>query len=455
MTLAKRTVDATRGSLAKLILTYTIPLFLTTIIQHLFDIVDKAVLGNMADTVAVAAVGATTTITSLIINGFVGLSTGTSIVLARFVGQRDERKIRSIIDTSLLTGFLFGILVALIGVLLSPTFLTLTDCPSECYEGAVLYIRIYVSAAPFTLLYNFGSAVLRTLGDTRRPLVYITVSGVINAGLNIILCIILPQKVAAVAIATAVSKIVAAVLVLNRLCHLEDSARVSLRAMRFHVESFLRILRFGVPASISNLMFPLANLQIVSAINSFGVDAVAGQSASSAINNISHAITGAFGTATTTFMGQNIGAQNKERVKKSFWWCLGFGMILGGAVGIVTFLTGRLWMGLMVGFSSTAAIEYGMIRMQYVSTVMFVSGANSVLGHALQAYGYPAFQSVSSILFTLGFRVLWMQWIYPYNPTFEMIMACFTVSWTLNMLFYAVIVAVLNRRYNRGVYKKI
>lgn len=451
----KKKIDATQGSLVQMIFVYAIPLILTTIMQHLFDIVDKAVLGNMADTTAVAAVGATGTITTLIINGFVGLSSGTAIVLARFVGQKDEKRIRTTIDTSLIAGFGFGILVAILGVSFAPIFLTLTACPKECYEGALIYIRIYIAAAPATLLYNYGSSVLRTLGDTRRPLTYIIIGGLTNVVLNVILCLILPQKVAAVAIATAASKIICATLVLNRLCHFEDSARVSLRRMKFELAALGRILRFGIPTSISNLIYPVANLQIVSAINSFGVDAVAGNSAAGSLNNLCSAITGGFGTAATTFMGQNIGAEKPQRVKRSLLYCLLFSMLIGGVSGFFMHLTGEFWLGLVLGSSSALAIEYGMIRSFWVTQAMFINGANAVLSHALQAYGYPLFSSINAIVFTLGFRILWMQVFYPMNPTFGMVMSCFTVSWALIMGFNSVAVAILSHRYQKGKYKKI
>ena len=453
--MAKKKIDATQGPLIPLIFSYTIPLILTTLIQHFFDLVDKAVLGNMADTTAVAAVGATGSITSLVINGFVGLSAGASIVLARYVGQRDEAKMRKTIDTALTAGFGFGIVVAIIGILFAPFFLNITNCPEECYEGALIYIRIYVGAAPATLLYNYGSAILRTLGDTRRPLTYITVSGVSNAVLNVILCLILPQKVAAVAIATAASKVIAGALVLNRLCHFEDAARVSLRRLHLSLASFGQILRFGIPNAITTLIYPVANLQITPAINSFGVDAVAGSSASGSLTTLVQSVGTGFSTATSTFMGQNIGAENKERVKKSFWYCFSFNVLIMGSLGLLLALSGRFWLRIVIGSASPAAIDYGMVRMRWLSAFLFVNAAINVLRHALLAYGYPFFGSLSSIFFTLGFRVFWMQLIYPLRPTFTMIMVCFTVSWTLNMLFYLPIVLVLNRRYDRGIYKKI
>lgn len=450
-----RKVDTTQGNLVKLIFIYTIPLMLTTMIQHFFTFVDTAVLGNMADTAAVASVSATNTIISLVLNGITGLATGTNIVLARYIGQKDQEKMRSTIDTSLLTGVGFGIVVAVVGILLAPILMRLVDCPEACFDGAVLYLQIYIAAAPITLLYNYGAAILRTMGETQRPLFYISVSGIANVVLNIILCFVLEQKVAAVAIATVVSKLISAALVFHRLCHLENGMQVSVKKMRFNFQAFKNIIRFGIPTSISNLLFPIANLQVVPAINSFGVDAVAGNGAGTQIHQIMSAFTSSFSHATTTFMGQNIGACNKERVKKSFWYCLGFGFLITAAFGTFFHLTGRVWLGLILGKSAQAAIDYGMIRLFVVTQFTFISLVNNVLLHALQAFGYPFFGSISSIFFTLGFRVLWMQLLYPRFQTFEAVMACFVVSWALNAAFNAIFVAVLYRRYNKGIYKKI
>lgn len=451
----RKKLDATQGSLFKLILIYTIPLIMTTILQHMFTIVDKAVLGNMANPTAVASVGATGTVTGLIINGFVGFSTGTTIVLSRVVGEKNEKRIRETIDTSLISSVCFGLLVAIAGFFLAPLFLRWTNCPQECYDGALLYMRIYLAASPATLLYNYGSAILRSLGDTRRPLNYIMIGGVVNLILNVLLCLILPQKVAAVAIATVASKVIGAVLVVNRLCHWEDSARVSLRRICFRFAALGKIVRMGIPPAINQLVYPLANLQIVSAINSYGVDAMAGQSAASSLQTICGAITGGFGAATTTFMGQNIGAQKPKRVFGSFWRCMAFGTLIGGGVGFLIVLTGHWGLGLILGFSSTAAIEFGKVYLFYVTQFGFVSGINSVLVHALQAYGYPVFGSINAIVFTLGFRIVWMQFIYPLNPTWSTLMLCFTVSWILVATFNSVMTTIISVRYRHGKYKKI
>ena len=449
-------VDATKGALVKLIFIYTIPLILTTILQDLFNLADKAVLGNMAGSSAVASVGATGTVTSLIINGAVGLSTGTAIILARYVGQKNEEKIRHTIDTALITSVVFGVIVATAGFFLTPVFLSATKCPPECYEGALIYMRIYISAAPATLLYNYGSAILRTLGDTQRPLVYITIAGVVNVVLNVILCFILPQKVMAVAIATIASKIISAALVLKRLCTLEDSSRVRLNSMSFRFDIFTRILRFGIPSSISQLVLPIGNLQVTTAINSYGVNAVAGCSAAISVSSIVMAFSNGFGVATTTFMGQNIGAKNTDRVKRSFWYLIGFNILISGTLGILAYFSGRFWLGIILGASAKAAIDYGMSRMFHVTLFIFIHAISAVLTHALQAFGYPLLTSITNVAFNLGFRVLWMQLVYPRYQEFNTIMRCYTVSWILNMIFYAIFFTFIYLRYTKkGICKKI
>ena len=448
-------IDATKGPLVKLILAFAIPLMLTTFAQQLFSLIDTVVLGNMANTNAVASVGATNAITNLILTGFIGLSSGTSIVLARYIGQKNDDKVKKTIDTAILGALGLGILTAIIGIAFAPTFLRMTDCPEECFDGAVLYTRVIIAAAPATLLYNYGASILRALGDTKHPLMYIMISGVANVVLNVLLCLTLENKVAAVAIATAASKLISAILVIIRLIRMEDIARIDIRNMKFDKSSFLLILRYGVPNSISNLIIPVANLQIVPAINSYGIEAVAGNSAAASIMNLPGAISGAFGSAATTFMGQNIGAEKPDRTKKSFYYCLVINTVVGAVTGAFFVLSGRYLLAMMLGADATVAIEYGMLRLTYVASFIFISAANAVIRGGIHAYGYPVAGSISSLVSTLIFRIIWMQLIYPIAPSFVSIMICFTISWVLNMLFCSVFIAILNRRYSKGIYRRI
>jgi len=386
----------------------------------------------------------------------VGLSTGTAIVLARYAGQKSEDKIRKTIDTSIIISVSLGLLVGVVGMMLAPFFLKVTNCPKECYSGALTYMRIVVAATPVTLLYNYGSAILRTLGDSQRPLIYILIAGIVNVVLNIILCIILPQKVVAVAVATVTSKLISAILVLRRLCKLEDSARMDLKRMQFDFQTFTRIIRFGIPASVSQLVLPLGNLQIASAINSYGANALAGHSAAISVETISYAFSGGFASTAMTFMGQNIGAGSVKRVRETFRLCLLYCTLITGSIGVLTYLTGELWLGIIVGRSSTVAIEYGMLRFFYVALFMFINAISSILISAMKAFGYPVLTSITNIAINLGFRVFWMQFIYPIYPKFVTIMQCYTVAWILNLTFYILFTSIVYRRYvKKGICKNI
>lgn len=447
-------IDATRGPIVSQILLFVIPLILTTLIQTLFNAVDIAVLGNMADTRAVASVGATTTIVHLIVDAFVGISSGAKIVLSRLVGKNDEKELHRTIDTSLVLAVGFGLIVAAVAIIMGPLFLKWVDCPAECFDNAVLYIRIYLSAAPFILLYNYGSAILTSSGDTQRPLYYAIASGLLNVVLNIILCLILPQKVAAVAIATAASQIMAAVLVMIRLCHLEGALRVRIRRIRFHFHSFVQLIRFGVPIALQTLIYPLANLQIASAINSHGVACMAGNSAAATVEQMVSAFRSAFGVSTATFMGQNLGAEKPERVRKSLWHNIWLVTVINTTVCMLVMLTNSYWLRIFLG-DDMLAIEYGMTRNNLLMLAGIFAAMMAVLGHAIQAFGYPIFSTVNAVVWVLGLRALWMAFVYPLHPTYASLILCFAVSWGMSALCNIVILSVLYHRYRKGKYKRI
>ena len=217
--------------------------------------------------------------------------------------------------------------------------------------------------------------------------------------------------------------------------------------MRFDFPAFVRIFRFGVPASISSLVHPMGNLQITSAINSYGAQAIAGHSAAVSVENFVHAFVTGFGSASMTFIGQNIGAKKVDRVRKSLWLCLGYSTMIAGSLGFLTYLTGDFWIGIIVGRGASEAIAYGMVRLFYVIQFVFLYAISSVLTGALKAFGYPMLTSLTNIFFNLGFRVFWMSVVYPKSSQFNTIMFCFTVSWTLNLIFYAIFAMAVYVRY--------
>lgn len=454
--LKAKNIDATEGRLLPKIIQYAIPLILSTLVQQLFNAVDIVVLGQMADDVAVASVSATTSVTSLLVTSFVGIASGSRVVLARQIGARDQENVRKTTDTSLILSLIIGAVIAFVGFIVAPWFLEVTKCPENCVEGALIYIRIYVLAAPFILLYNFGSSAVTASGDTQRPLYYIMIGGVTNIVLNIILCLILPQKIVAVAVATVASQVICAILISNRLLKMDGPCRVIVKNMRFCFKAFVNVLRYGLPMMLVNALFPLSNLQIASAINSFGHLATAGNGAASTIENIVSATAGPIATTAATFIGQNIGARKPDRVNKSFWQCMLLTICFGGVVGVVTFFTGRFWLGLIVGFNNEVAITFGLVRMSCTTLFYFVACINNVFGSTLQAYGYSTVSAINSIFSVFVFRVIWMQGIYPHcadMPTYErffMVTFCFLVSWILRMLVNIVAYAVVRAKYQRG-----
>lgn len=428
-----KSVDATQGNLLAGIIRYAIPLILSTIIQVCFNAVDLIVIGNMADSTAVASVGATTMIVGLLVNLFVGIAAGAKIILSRLFGSKNSESIQRCADTIIITASVFGVVVAFIGVPFAPDFLRWTNCPADCIDGAVTYIRIYLLSSPAILLYNYGSAIITSSGDSQRPVIYIIIGGLINVVLNILLCFILEEKVAAVAIATAVSQIVMAAAVMHRLCTMTGDGHIQIRSLRFHIGEFKSIMRQGIPLAVSSTLYPLANLQIQSAINVYGVSAIAGNSTASTIEGISSAFTSSVNATTTVFMGQNIGARKLDRVEESFRKCLIISFLLGTVLGVAIYLSGRSLCALFLP-DDPVGIEYAMIRMFYITLFHNISAINGALGSAIQSYGYSMFSALSSIFTVFVFRMIWMFAIYPHFQNFHMLMACFLVSWVLNLI---------------------
>lgn len=435
--LKPKSVDATTGTLWKKIIAYTVPLIIGAVVQNCFNAVDLIVLGNMADASSVASIGATTSITSLLVNSFIGISSGSQLILAKLFGAKNREEIQKTANTSLITALGIALLILFFGIPLAPRMLLWTNCPSDCMDGAILYLRIYIAAAPAILLYNFGSSILRASGDSQRPLYYIVISGLVNIVLNIILCLILTEKVAAVAIATIAAQIVGAILVLRRLFVMEGDGRLTLSGMRFDLRSFRFIMAQGLPMALTNALYPFANLQIQSAINSYGVSAIAGNSAAASLEAIFNAVPAAFSSTSSVFIGQNMGANNNARARQAMRQCMLIGCSIGVILGVTIYTTSNFWLSLYLP-DDPLGISYGKIRMTFVLLFNSISCAKGIYGTALQNCGYIPFTTVSSIVGIFGFRMFWMWCVYPHFSNFHMLMACFLISWTLVLIAFVI-----------------
>ncbi len=454
MTLAKKRVDIVSGPLLASIVKFAIPLMIGSVIQILFNAVDIIVLGHMANTNAVASVGVTGAITGLLINAFIGFSTGNNIILARFLGAKDSENVRKAVDTSILSAAGIGLIIAIVGLFISPLLLSMIDCPTECWDGAVLYLRIYLCATPAILVYNFGASIIRVSGDTKRPLYYIIASGLLNVILNFILCLVLEQKVAAVAIATLSSQVLSAALVVIHLCRMQGDCHLDLRRMRFDLLTLKRIVRFGFPSAITHSLYCIPNLQIQSAINSFGPAAITGNTSAASIEGMISCVHNGFASAAMTFVGQNLGAGNTKRVKQSMLYCFLINVIAASVIGVTATALGEQLLSIYIP-DDPAAIAYGIVRMKHISLFLAVGAVNALLANCMNAFGYPVSQTICSVASILGLRMIWMLFLFPRRPSIEMLYFCFTVSWCLQLLLLSTAFVIVYRKFKKGTLHKI
>lgn len=447
-------MDITNGPLLSSIVKFAIPLIISSVVQILFNAVDIIVLGHMADTNAVASVGVTSSVTSLMVNTFIGFSTGTNIILARFLGARDRQNTRKTVDTSLIAALSIGMVIAVVSLFVSPLLLTMIDCPAECREGAVLYLRIYLCSAPAILVYNFGSAIIRVSGDTQKPLLYIVASGLLNVVLNFVLCLILPQKVAAVAIATFASQVLSAVLVVIHLLRMEGDCRMNLKSLCFDFHTLGRIIRFGFPSAITHSLYTIPNLQIQSAINGFGSAAITGNTVAINLEGMISCVHNGFGSAAMTFVGQNLGAGNEKRVNKSILYCFLINLIAGSVIGVGSTVLGKTLLGIYIP-KDPEAVAYGLVRMKHIALFLGVGAVNTLLANILNAFGYPVSQTICSLASILGLRILWMAFVFPLRPSIDMLYFCYTVSWCMQLLLLSAAFFFIYGKYRKGKLHKI
>lgn len=447
-------IDILHGPLLSSILRYSLPVMLGSLIQVLFNAADLMVVGQMGSEQSVAAIGATAPIVGLLVTSFVGLSGGTNIILARYLGGDDRENAHKTVDTSMIASVGIGLILTVVGILFAGDFLRLTACPDTCFEDSKSYLILYFSGIPAIMLYNFGSSIIRVTGDSKRPLYYLIASGLLNVVLNVIFCLILERKVLAVGIATLASQCLGAGLVTLHIARMTGPCHMDLRALRFDGKILGKILRYGAPCALTTSLYALSNLQIQSAINAYGDAGIAGSAAASSIEGMVVAFTGSFGVAALAFIGQNLGAGNSHRVRSIILYCLSLGIGFGLVLGLGLYALGRPLLGLYVP-GREQAVEYGLIRMKYILAFYAVASVNTVLVSSQQAFGHSAVPMLTSVLSILGVRVLWMAFVYPNHMTYDWLFLCYTVTWCLSMLVHIITFGIIFIRYRHGHVKAL
>lgn len=420
-------MDMLNGGLAGKLILFAIPLAFSSILQQLFNSADVAVVGRFAGDRALAAVGSCVALVGIFVNLLVGMSVGPNAALATLIGQKKRERISGMLHTILTFGAILGLLLMIVGMLSARIVLEASGTPESVMGEALLYIRIYFSSLPFMTIYNFGSAILRSYGDSRRPMYYLLASGIVNVILNLFLVICFRLGVSGVAIATVISNVLSAFLVTRHLQKRDDEFQFCFRKMHINKKELSKVLAIGIPAGIQGAIFSVSNVFIQSGINSFGEDAIAGSSLALNFEYFTYDIAAAFAQAAVTFTSQNFGAGNLKRCKKVFWLCLLFGMGFTEILSIVF----MIWDDFFVSIYTTSAgvAAFGLIRMHRVCSLEGLTATYEVESAALRGMGKSLEPSVITILGTVVFRMIWLVTIFKLVPTFDMLMNVYVASW--------------------------
>ena len=425
-----RIIDMTRGPLFRNIISYTLPIMLTGFLQLLFNAADLIIVGQFCGSISVAAVGATGAITNLIVNLFIGLSVGTGVAVAQALGAEDNQKVHRAIHTAIPTALVGGVFLTIVGVTLSETFLKWMDTPENVLPLSALYMKIYFAGIIFMMIYNFCASILRASGDTKSPLVFLTIAGVINVVLNVIFVTIFHLNVAGVALATTISQAVSAILVVIALVKRNDACKLQFSKLHFYKDELLQIIKIGLPAGIQGSLFSISNVVIQSSINSFGEIVMSGNAAALNIEGFMFVCLNAFHQTALNFTGQNIGANQYKRAKKVFLLCLSSVFVIGLIVSISVYLLGPHLLKIYLP-DSIEAISYGMVRLKCLCLAYCLLGMMDVSGGGLRGMGVSFAPMVISVLGVCGIRIGWIYTIFqiPQFHTPEYLYMSYAISW--------------------------
>lgn len=423
----RKEMDMLNGGLSGKLILFAIPLAFSSILQQLFNSADVAVVGRFAGSQALAAVGSCVALVGIFVNLIVGLAVGPNAALANLIGQQKRDRISGMVHTILTFGAALGLMLLVVGMLTARVVLEASGTPESVFDEALLYIRIYFLGLPFMVVYNFGAAILRSYGDTRRPMYYLILSGILNVILNLLLVIVFGLGVAGVAIATVISNVLSTTLVLLHLHGRDDEFQFCFHKMHIDSADLKRVLLIGIPAGIQGSIFSVSNVFIQSGINSFGEDAIAGSSLALNFEYFTYDIANAFAQAAVTFTSQNYGAGNLKRCKKIFWLCMLFGMGFTEILSLVFIAWGDFFVSIYTISSSVA--HYALIRMYHVCSLEGLTATYEVESAALRGMGKSLEPSIITILGTVVFRMIWLMTIFRLIPTYGMLMNVYVASW--------------------------
>ena len=437
-------IDMCNGPIVKKMLAFALPLMCSSILQLLFNAIDIVVVGRFAGDEAMAAVGATSSLNHLFVNGFIGLSIGVNVQVSKYRAAEKSKEVHETVHTAILLAAICGLILMVVGIMFAPVVLTWMDTPKEILNQSSVYVRTYFLGIGATLVYNFGAAVLRAIGDTKRPMRYLMCAGIVNVVLNLIFVIVFHWGVFGVAIATAISHMVSATLVIRCLMKEESMIRLELKSLRIYKDKMVKILKIGLPSGLQSSLFNLSNVTVQSSVNLFGATVVAGNSAASNIGGFIYAAMDSFSQASLTFTSQNAGAKKKERLTPVLLRALACVTVTGLTIGVGAYLAGPVLLGIYS--NSTAVIEAGMVRLSIVATTYVMCGIMNVIVGGMRGLGSAFTPMIISLLGSCVFRIVWLKTVFlmPQFHHIEMVYIVYPLSWLLTIS--ALVVAYIRLR---------
>ena len=436
------------GSIIKGIALFSIPLVMSGILQLLFNAADIIVVGRFDGQTAMAAVGSTSSLINLLINIFIGYSAGASVVISRYFGANDKKGMERAVSTCVATAAIFGIGLMIIGFILARRLLLLMDSPADVIDEATIYMKIYFIGMPGFMLYNFGSGILRAIGDTKRPLVFLTAAGIVNVILNLIFVIIFKMGVAGVAIATSVSQAISAVCVIICLIKSKESYRIDPKNIRIYGSEFKMMTKIGLPTGIQGSMFSISNVIIQSAVNRFGSTIMAGSTAASNIEGFVYCVLNGISQGMLTFTGQNYGAKKLQRIKKGLYVCIGLeiGVVLSISALVVFFARPLL----SIYSKDAPVIDAGVTRLTVICLTYFLCGLNETVVAFLRGLGYSFGPMVISVFAICILRIVYIKTIFKSFMTLDALFVSYPISWFIAFAVNGVLAVFVWKHLNKS-----
>ncbi len=437
-------LDMTTGPFFKKILVFSVPLMLTGVLQLIYNAADVMVVGRFAGSTSLAAVGSTSSLVNLIINLFIGLSTGAGVVTARHIGAGEGEKTHRSVHTAMAIGVASGFAVGVFGYCFAGKFLALMGTPDDVLPLATLYLQIYFLGAPGSLVYNFGASIVRATGDTKRPLFILTFAGLVNVILNLVLVIVFKLDVAGVAIATVVSQYISAVFIVIRLTHLENACRLKLNKIKIYKDELKLIVKIGLPAGFQNSLFSLSNVLIQSTINTFGSSAMAGNTAAQNCDSFIYTCANAVAQTSMTFSSQNMGAKKYHNLKKIYFMCLAFSLVIGVVFGAVALIFPDEILGIFS--TDPVVIEYGKSRIYVIMSTYFLCCVMDVAAYQVRGMGRSLEPMIISLLGACGLRILWLYTGYQLDKTLPNLYLSYPISWLITFAALFILFVVIDKK---------